>query len=172
MEEVKINWEKEGRKIQTPYDFQTSVIAGERNFYNLWTVDILSCPNLKDITWIIWAPNLRNLFVANCHRMEEIISEGGVAAMTGDLILFEKLQNLRLFSLSELKSIHRFALSFPCLVEIRAVDCPKLRKIPLNSNSAEGRRIIIGGNQQWWNELEWEDESARDTFLPSFQPID
>ncbi|GLT46131.1 hypothetical protein SLA2020_199110 [Shorea laevis] len=170
MEEMKIEWKEEGRKIQTPYDFQTSVIASERNFYNLWAVEIQYCPNLKDITWIIWAPNLRNLNVSDCHRMEEIISEGGVAAMTGDLILFKKLQNLFLFSLPELKSIHRFALSFPCLVAIRVNDCPKLRKIPLSSNSAKGRRIIIRGEQQWWNELEWEDESARDTFLPSFQP--
>ncbi|GLU14594.1 hypothetical protein SLE2022_311550 [Rubroshorea leprosula] len=171
MEEVKINWETEGRKIQTPYDFQTSVFAGERNFYNLWTVDILCCPNLKDITWIIWAPNLRNLFVSDCHRMEEIISEGGVAAMTGDLILFEKLQRLTLISLPELKSIHRFALSFPCLDVIEIGRCPKLRKIPLSCNSAKGRRIIIRGAQQWWNGLEWEDESARDNFLPSFQLI-
>ncbi|GLT46127.1 hypothetical protein SLA2020_199070 [Shorea laevis] len=170
MEEVKIEWEEEGRKIQTPYDFQTSLIASERNFYNLWMVDIRSCPNLKDITWILWAPNLRDLFVSRCRRMEEIISEGGVAAMTGDLILFEKLQRLTLISLPELKSIHRFALSFPCLVEIRVLDCPKLRKIPLSCNSAKGRRIMIRGKQQWWNELEWEDESTRDTFLPSFQP--
>ncbi|GLT26056.1 hypothetical protein SLA2020_011440 [Shorea laevis] len=170
MEEMKIEWEEEGRKIQTPYDFQTSVIASERNFYNLWTVDIRYCTNLKDITWIIWAPNLRNLIVSGCRRMEEIISEGGVAAMTGDLILFVKLQNLTLSSLPELKSIHRFALSFPSLVAIRVDDCPKLRKIPLSSNSAKGRRIIIRGEQQWWNELEWEDESARDIFLPSFQP--
>ncbi|GLT46137.1 hypothetical protein SLA2020_199170 [Shorea laevis] len=171
MEELKINWEKEGRKIQTTYDFQTSVIAGERNFYNLWTVDILCCPNLKDITWIIWAPNLRNLFVSDCHRMEEIISESGVAATTGDLILFEKLQRLTLISVPELKSIHRFALSFACLDVIEIGSCPKLRKIPLSCNSAKGRRIIIRGQQQWWNELEWEDESARDTFLPSFQLI-
>ncbi|GKV35606.1 hypothetical protein SLEP1_g43852 [Rubroshorea leprosula] len=168
MEEVKIQWEEEGRKIQTPYVFQTSLIASERSFYNLWTVDIQYCPNLRDITWIIWAPNLRNLTVYGCHRMEEIIGEGRVAAMTGDLILFEKLQNLSLSSLPELKSIHRFALSFPCLVEIRVGDCPKLRKIPLSSNSAKGRRIIIRGAKQWWNELEWEDESARDTFRSSF----
>ncbi|GKV28204.1 hypothetical protein SLEP1_g37287 [Rubroshorea leprosula] len=170
IEEVKIEWEEEGRKIQTPYDFQTSVIASERNFYNLWKVDIRSCPNLKDITWIIWAPNLGNLFVRACRRMEEIISEGEVAAMTGDLILFAKLQYLGLSSLPELKSIHRIALSFPSLVAITVGDCPKLRKIPLSSNSAKGRRIIITGEQQWWNELEWEDESARDIFLPSFQP--
>ncbi|GLT46130.1 hypothetical protein SLA2020_199100 [Shorea laevis] len=170
MEEVKIEWEEEGRKIQTPYDFQTSVIASERNFYNLWRVHIWSCTNLKDITWIIWAPNLRNLLVSDCRRMEEIISEGGVAAMTGDLIFFEKLQRLTLISLPELKSIHRFALSFPCLDVIEIAFCPKLRKIPLSCNSAKGRRIIIRGEQHWWNELEWEDESARGTFLPSFQP--
>ncbi|GLT46125.1 hypothetical protein SLA2020_199050 [Shorea laevis] len=137
LEEVKIQWEKEGREIQTLYDFQTSMIASERNFNNLWTVNI---------------------------QMED-----GVAAMTADLILFEKLQNLILSSLPELKSIHRFALSFPCLVAIRIDGCPKLRKIPLSCNSAKGRGIIIRGEQQWWNELEWEDESARDTFLPFFQ---
>ncbi|GKV35613.1 hypothetical protein SLEP1_g43859 [Rubroshorea leprosula] len=142
MEEVKIQWEEEGRKIETPYVFQTSLIASERNFYNLWTVDIQYCPNLKDITWIIWAPNLRNLTVYGCHRMEEII---------------------------ELKSIHRFALSFPRLDVIEIVHCPKLRKIPLSRNSTKRRGIIIRGAKQWWNELEWEDESARDTFLSSFQ---
>ncbi|GKV28198.1 hypothetical protein SLEP1_g37281 [Rubroshorea leprosula] len=169
LEEVKIEWEKEGREIQTLDDLQTSMIASERNFNNLWTVNIQDCPNLKDIRWIIFAPNLRNLCVSYCSGMEEIISEGGVATMTGDLILLEKLQNLILSSLPELKSIHRFAQSFPCLDVIKIVSCPKLRKIPLSSNSAKGRRIIIRGEQQWWNELEWEDESTRDTFLPSFQ---
>ncbi|GKV35615.1 hypothetical protein SLEP1_g43863 [Rubroshorea leprosula] len=131
MEEVKIEWEEEGRKIQTPYVFQTSVIASKRNFYNLWMVYVSSCTNLEDITWIIWAPNLRNLTVSDCRRMKEII---------------------------KLKSIHRFAFSFPCLDVIEIVHCPKLRKIPLSRNSAKGRRIIIREAQQWWNELEWEDE--------------
>ncbi|GKV35620.1 hypothetical protein SLEP1_g43868 [Rubroshorea leprosula] len=168
MEEVKTQWDEEGRKKQTQYDFQTSVIASERNFYDLRRVDIHNCPNLKDITWIIWAPNLTSLIVSCCFSMKEIISEGGVAAMTGDLILFEKLQILVLICLLKLTSIHRFALSFPSSAAIRVQGCPELRKLPLSSNSGGGR-IIIRGAQRWWNELEWEDESARDTFLPYFQ---
>ncbi|GKV35614.1 hypothetical protein SLEP1_g43860 [Rubroshorea leprosula] len=144
MQEVKTEWDEEGRKKQTQYDFQTSVIASERNFYDLRRVDIYDCPNLKDITWIIWAPNLTSLFVSCCNSMEEIISEGGVAAMTGNLVSFDKLQILVLICLLELRSIHSFALSFPSSVAIRVDYCPKLRKLPLRSNSAGGRIIIRG----------------------------
>ncbi|KAJ6757017.1 hypothetical protein OIU74_026304 [Salix koriyanagi] len=48
-------------------------------------------------------------------------------------------------------------------------DCPNLRKLPLNSNSAKEHRIVIQGWEDWWRRLEWEDEAAQHTFLPSFK---
>ncbi|MBA0695019.1 hypothetical protein Goari_005257 [Gossypium aridum] len=47
--------------------------------------------------------------------------------------------------------------------------CPELKKLPLNSDSAKGNRITIDGNEEWWAEIEWENEATRQTFLPFFR---
>uniref|UniRef100_A0A6N2KC44 Uncharacterized protein n=1 Tax=Salix viminalis TaxID=40686 RepID=A0A6N2KC44_SALVM len=65
--------------------------------------------------------------------------------------------------------IYPDALPFPYLKEILVDDCPNLRKLPLNSNSAKEHRIVIQGWEDWWRRLEWEDEAAQHTFLPSFK---
>ncbi|KAJ6694440.1 hypothetical protein OIU85_005152 [Salix viminalis] len=99
--------------------------------------------------------------------MEEIIRQEKSGQR--NLKMFEKLERLQLVSLPNLKVIYPDALPFPYLKEIFVDDCPNLRKLPLNSNSAKEHRIVIQGWEDWWGRLEWEDEAAQQTFLPSFK---
>ncbi|KAF2617615.1 hypothetical protein F2Q68_00042415, partial [Brassica cretica] len=70
-------------------------------------------------------------------RLEEIISkEKAASVLENNIIPFKKLEKLSLMTLPELKSIYWNALPFQCLRYLAIMnDCPKLRKLPLNSES-------------------------------------
>ncbi|EOY25866.1 NBS-LRR type disease resistance protein [Theobroma cacao] len=140
-------------------------------FHTLSRVSLCSCNNLRDITWLILAPNLTHLFVVFCSRMEEIISDQ-VTDVVGIPIPspFAKLEELDLRDLPELKSIYWDALSFPCLRKIKVFNCSKLKKLPLNLDS--GNQISIEGYKEWWEKIQWKDEATRKFFLPSFKCVE
>ncbi|XVF11377.1 hypothetical protein REPUB_Repub08aG0022800 [Reevesia pubescens] len=174
-EEVKMEWagEEEGRMIKAEPEshIQTSVIATQHCFQSLSEVRIQYCSKLRDITWLILAPNLSFINVVSCDKMEEIINErklSQVAEVVETSSLFAKLETLHLQLLPELKSICWDALPFSCLKEILVNGCPKLKRLPLNSNSAKENKIRIEGEEEWWKELQWEDESTLNAFLPCF----
>ncbi|KAJ6974149.1 disease resistance protein [Populus alba x Populus x berolinensis] len=144
-----------------------SSITSETSFNSLRRVSIINCSKLEDLTWLTLAPNIKFLKISRCSRMEEIIRQEKSGQR--NLKVFEKLEFLRLVSLPKLKVIYPDALPFPSLKEIFVDDCPNLRKLPLNSNSAKEHRIVIQGWEDWWRGLEWEDEAAQHTFLPSFK---
>ncbi|KAJ6359622.1 hypothetical protein OIU77_003766 [Salix suchowensis] len=144
-----------------------SSITSETSFHSLRRVSIVNCSALEDLTWLALAPNIRFLRISRCSKMEEIIRQEKSGQR--NLKMFEKLECLQLVSLPHLKVIYPDALPFPYLKEIFVDDCPNLRKLPLNSNSAKEHRIVIQGWEDWWRRLEWEDEAAQHTFLPSFK---
>ncbi|KAL6334806.1 hypothetical protein AAG906_021774 [Vitis piasezkii] len=123
----------------------------------------------ENLTWLIFAPNLLYLKIGQCDEMEEVICLG--AEDGGNLNPFTKLIRLELNGLPQLKNVYRNPLPFLYLHRIEVVGCPKLKKLPLNSNSANQGRVVMVGKQEWWNELEWEDEATLTTFLPSFNAI-
>ncbi|KAK8546902.1 hypothetical protein V6N13_093941 [Hibiscus sabdariffa] len=144
------------------------------HFHTLREVEISCCDKLRDVTWLILAPNLRSLVLWECAKMEEILSEGKVGEVADVVGIpyptpFLKLETLYLHDLPELKSICWHALPFSCLKCISIGYCPKLKKLPLNTDSAKGNHITIQGSQDWLAELEWENEATRHAFLPSFK---
>ncbi|XP_022714853.1 probable disease resistance protein At1g12280 [Durio zibethinus] len=174
LEEVKMEWAEEGRMIKAQSHIQTSVSATQHCFQSLHGVIISGCSKLRDITWLILALNLSVVHVIQCDEMEEIINEiklSQVADLVGTLTPFETLKYLKLEFLPELKGIYWNALPFSCIKEISVQNCPKLRRLPLNSNSAKGNKISIKGEEKWSKELQWEDESTRNAFLPCFIAI-
>ncbi|KAG8489980.1 hypothetical protein CXB51_015564 [Gossypium anomalum] len=144
-------------------------------FHTLSHVVIRGCNKLVDTTWLILAPNLCYISIFGCAKLEEILSERKLGE-TADVVgipypkPFLKLKTLALGYLPELKSIYWDALPFPNLKSISLLgDCPKLKKLPLNVDSAKGNQITILGSKDWWATVEWENEATRDTFLPSFR---
>ncbi|XP_022724510.1 probable disease resistance protein At1g12280 isoform X2 [Durio zibethinus] len=168
LEEVEMEWGGLGRMIKAQSHIETSVIASKHCFQSLREVFIYECSKLKDITWLILAPNLRQFNVVDCNNMEEIINKrklSQVAELVETLTLFGKLESLFLQYLPELKSIYWDTLPFSCLKEIYVHRCPKLKRLPLDSNSAKENKISIRGEKKWWKELQWEDECALNDFL-------
>ncbi|KAJ4718285.1 NBS-LRR type disease resistance protein [Melia azedarach] len=138
-------------------------------FHSLHTVDINSCVKLRHLTWLAFAPSLKFLYVSNCSSMEDIISAETlveVSEMVRNLNLFAKLELLKLENLENLKSIYWDALPFSHLKEISVIGCPKLLKLPFNSNSAKVHKFLVKGQKSWWDELQWEDEATQNAFHP------
>ncbi|GAY34672.1 hypothetical protein CUMW_277030 [Citrus unshiu] len=171
--------------------------AGEvQKMRKLHFVTIYECSNVKDFTWLVFVPNLKWLRILYCDDMEEIISVekfeklSEVSEMMGELNLFSELESLSLGNAthlprslalstaggnshaSNLERIYRDPLPFPQLEEIRISECPKLKKLPLNSSSAKGRKIVIYGEKEWWEELQWEDQATQNAFSPCFLPYE
>ncbi|KAL5845037.1 hypothetical protein ACOSQ4_010995 [Xanthoceras sorbifolium] len=139
-------------------------------FHNLHTVYLFGSSKLRDATWLIFAPNLQILEISTCRDMKEIISVGGEVGemmMIRNVLPFARLEHLQLTFLKELESIYFNPLPFPHLKRIEIIGCPKLKKLPLDSNCMTTTALEIIGEQNWWNELQWED---RDHFLPFFKP--
>ncbi|ESR40730.1 hypothetical protein CICLE_v10024847mg [Citrus x clementina] len=144
-------------------------------FHSLKKVEIVNSYKLKDLTFLVFAPNLESIEVLGCVAMEEMVSVGKFAAVpevTANLNPFAKLQYLDLVGAINLKSIYWMPLSFPLLKYLRAMNCHKLKKLPFDSNSARERNIVISGYTKWWDQLEWVDEATRNAFLPCFKTLD
>nr|AFD62209.1 nonfunctional CC-NBS-LRR disease resistance protein R180-Wei-0 [Arabidopsis thaliana] len=140
-------------------------------FTNLSRLIIKKCHSMKDLTWILFAPNLVFLQIRDSREVGEIINKEKATNLTS-ITPFRKLETLYLYGLSKLESIYWSPLPFPRLLIIHVLHCPKLRKLPLNATSVplvEEFQIRTYPPEQG-NELEWEDEDTKNRFLPSIKP--
>ncbi|KAL0714001.1 hypothetical protein Bca4012_020979 [Brassica carinata] len=139
-----------------------------QSFQNLSRIDICVCYCVKDLTWLVFAPNLVDLRVKYSNQLEEIISKEKAASVEGGHVPFQKLRSLYLCHSPMLKSIYWSPLSFPCLSKISIAGCPMLRKLPLDSNSIVRFEVffIEYREEGWIKEVEWEDEATQLRFLP------
>ncbi|KAG4212942.1 hypothetical protein ERO13_A01G018500v2 [Gossypium hirsutum] len=151
----------------------SNIIKDARCFQSLRFITLVFCEQLRDSSWVSFAPHLEHLRMSFCTNLEEIISEEKLGEITESKVninLFSKLKVLELNHMLKMKTICYYALPFPQLKSIKILNCPMLKKLPLNSNSAKGQRLVIIGEEGWWEDVEWEDESTKIAFLPSFKP--
>jgi disease resistance protein RPS2 len=140
-------------------------------FTNLTGLIIMKCHSMKDLTWILFAPNLVNLDIRDSREVGEIINKEKAINLTSIITPFQKLERLFLYGLPKLESIYWSPLPFPLLSNIVVKYCPKLRKLPLNATSVplvEEFEIRMDPPEQE-NELEWEDEDTKNRFVLSIK---
>ena len=149
-------------------------IRETRGFHSLQKVYI-NYSKFRHATWLVLAPRVKVIRISNCQRLQEIISMeklGEISAEVMDnLILFGRLEYLILEGLQNLKSIHSSYLPFPRLKEICVWKCAELKKLPLDCNQGLEQKIIIKGQDRWWNELQWDDQATQNASLPCFQSL-
>ncbi|ESQ29326.1 hypothetical protein EUTSA_v10023301mg [Eutrema salsugineum] len=139
---------------------------GSSCFTNLSVVTMFRCHGIKDLTWLLFSPNLTRLEIFE-GELEEIINKEKATNLTGTTP-FQKLEHLVLRNLPELESIYWSPLPFPSLRHIGVYDCPKLRKLPFDATSVPrlgGFKINMYPREQK-TELEWENEDTKHRFLP------
>ncbi|WCJ44648.1 Disease resistance protein (CC-NBS-LRR class) family [Euphorbia peplus] len=141
---------------------------------SLQEVVVSNYEGMQELTWVILATNLTVLRVTFSNNIEEIVRPAKLNELKvgdGSSNLFPKLQVLELYGLPNLRCIYRKALSFPSLRQIDVYDCPQLKKLPFNSSSALGSKVVIKGAESWWNKLQWDDNVTRAAFSSCFQKI-
>ncbi|KAI5337621.1 hypothetical protein L3X38_016892 [Prunus dulcis] len=92
-------------------------VSRQSSFEHLQEVDIHDCPNLRDLTRLICAPNLKKLSVRPCSNMREVIQleRRDEVAQLEEMNHFAKLDELILKSLPQLQSNME---GIPCLLHI------------------------------------------------------
>nr|DAD25286.1 TPA_asm: hypothetical protein HUJ06_026750 [Nelumbo nucifera] len=134
---------------------------------NIEFIFITGCKVLEDLTWLIHSNKLERLRLVNLPRLKNIINAEEM------LIPFSNLRWIILVDLSALEDIYPGALPLPCLKEIRIEECPKLKKLPFDSNTAKNDTLMrIEGSKEWWEALEWDDESIKSNFQQYFTDIE
>ncbi|CAN7098307.1 unnamed protein product [Brassica rapa subsp. narinosa] len=144
------------------------------SFLNLSTVGISYCNGLKDLTWLLFAPNLAMLYVGDLTEIEYIISQekatnGVTEKEAGSIVPFASLKYFTFDYLPMLKSIYWSSLPFQCLKEIKVQECPNLRKLPLDSKNSKscglGKTFTIQCNDEnWIKSIQWKDQATKARF--------
>ncbi|CAA7041589.1 unnamed protein product [Microthlaspi erraticum] len=122
-------------------------------------------------TLLMFASNLKELDVLGADQLEDIINkEKACEVGESGIVPFAKLVSLQLADLPKLKNIYWSPLRFPCLRKFNVRDCPNLKKLPLDSQSAmhgENGLVLEYGEESWIEGVEWEDEATKSRFLSS-----
>ena len=143
-------------------------------FNHLLSVRITACNKLLNLNWLIHAPKLQYLSIARSEIIEKVIederSEG--SEIESDLSVFSRLICLTLRYLPKLESIYEHPLPFPSLRQIYVFGCRSLKKLPFDSNICMSKKLEkIEGQQEWWDGLEWNDQTLMHNLTPYFQPL-
>ncbi|XBI22464.1 hypothetical protein VPH35_063480 [Triticum aestivum] len=116
---------------------------------NLRVLTVGRTYQLVDLTCILKLPYLEHLNVS-CLPIQA----------------FRQLRILQLNSLQSLDRLCNSKLDFPSLEYIDAFACPRMKKLPFGQM---GKLKSIRGEQTWWDNLEWDDESSFLPLLPFFK---
>ncbi|KAI9099677.1 hypothetical protein K1719_024682 [Acacia pycnantha] len=87
---------------------------------SLQSVLVYKCDTIHHLTWLKYAPLLRQLHVLNCYSIEEVIKGEIVLKEDEKDTIFPSLEVLTLDGLPNLRSIHERVLSFPSLRSIKS----------------------------------------------------
>ncbi|KAK1270519.1 Disease resistance protein [Acorus gramineus] len=137
------------------------------SFSGLRTLIVGGCSNLEIVIPKEMALNLSNLEelrVFSCRKVKIIIKGSGSEPM------LPKLKYLVLFSMPELKRICEEASKWPSLQVVYASSCPKLTRLPLLLDGIPSLGVI-GGEENWWHSLTWEEKFMKDDLEPIFYPV-
>ncbi|KAH9714838.1 Disease resistance protein RFL1 [Citrus sinensis] len=145
-------------------------ILKTNGFFSLQRVSI-GRSKLRHVTWLILAPNLKRISMHDCHYLEEIVSLEKLGGQIQNRIPFARLECLSLYGLEKLRSIYPRALPFPHLKELKVDLCPELKKLPFDCTSGLERKLIIKGQEWWWNNLQWGDQATQNAFLPCLKTL-
>ncbi|XP_077242308.1 uncharacterized protein LOC143882767 [Tasmannia lanceolata] len=146
--------------------------GGRSCFPKLQEIRVIGCHGLKSLIphdLLEQLHNLEEIYVRNCSNMKEIFGAKVVDENTSEIVAtcsvvdsnaFPKLRNLQLRELPELTYICREAFSWPSLEIVQVWGCPNLQRLPFSTGNAK-KIQEIKGREEWWNELEWENEETK-----------
>lgn len=139
---------------------------------HLQQIIIGSCPSLQDLSCFWHIPSVQVIRIRDCQELQEILpapTNQQVKNTSCPITPFPILQFMELVKLSNLKSIFNTCpLSFPSLRTLEVQECPQLKKVPFDLQTAKSITCIIG-SKEWWEQLEWDDDNIKRALLPRLQ---
>uniref|UniRef100_A0A0D9VQZ9 AAA+ ATPase domain-containing protein n=1 Tax=Leersia perrieri TaxID=77586 RepID=A0A0D9VQZ9_9ORYZ len=135
-------------------------------------IDILNCYHLKNASWVLHLPLLEYLEIHYCPDMDTIVDGDGDTTAEDDRRppppTFPCLKTLVLHGMKSLECLCRGvpAVGFPALEILEVGQCYALRQL-------DGVRPLklreIQGSDEWWQQLEWEEDGIKDALSPYFK---
>uniref|UniRef100_A0A2N9ESE5 AAA+ ATPase domain-containing protein n=1 Tax=Fagus sylvatica TaxID=28930 RepID=A0A2N9ESE5_FAGSY len=147
--------------------FQEGMIP-QGSFAKLRILTIQTCPKFQFVfacSMLQIFSNLEELIVEDCPAIEEIIFQDQVVDSGSDTL--PSLKRLKLHYLPRLVNIMKGA--WPPLESISFYDCPRLKKLGIDSNTCHTLTEIKAEND-WWEDLDLQD-TLRLPLQARFTPI-
>ncbi|GFZ21515.1 disease resistance protein (CC-NBS-LRR class) family [Actinidia rufa] len=137
------------------------------SFTNLTKLGLFNCPMIKHVFsngfMIQQLSNLAELEIRLCTGLEGMLSED-------ENVEYEALPKLKfvwLWDLPEFVSFFKgIAMCWKSLEDMDISNCPKLRKLPLDVNSATNLKSIKVRSINFWDSLEWDNNATKLCFQP------
>ncbi|KAF7145609.1 hypothetical protein RHSIM_Rhsim04G0235600 [Rhododendron simsii] len=141
------------------------------SFTNLKTLYLVRCPRMEQLFssgfMVQQLSNLEGLYVWDCRGLEGMV-------LDDEKIEYEALPKLWYLGLTNLPEFVSFFKGVPMywqsLLKVEIVRCPKLRKLPIDTNSSPNLELIIG-QQEWWDALEWDNDAVKSRLQPLFKGV-
>ncbi|KAG5555262.1 hypothetical protein RHGRI_012709 [Rhododendron griersonianum] len=139
------------------------------SFTNLTTLYLVRCPRIEQVFssrfMVQQLSNLEGLYIWDCQGLEGMVPDD-------EKIEYEALPKLRFLSLRFLPEFGSCFKGVPMywqsLLAVQIVGCPKLRKLPIDTNSSPKLKKIMG-QHEWWDALEWDNDAVKSRLQASFQ---
>ncbi|PKA46794.1 Disease resistance protein RPS2 [Apostasia shenzhenica] len=134
------------------------------------------CHELTDISWVSYM-NVVHLNIFSCKKLEQLIKDAKEANIffNSEVTYFNELKTLRLRKLPNLTSICLDEPEFPALMAVKVLECPQLRKLPLENlvqrtiAQKQNIEVTITGKREWWDDLDWIDAEVKGVLDVHFQ---
>ncbi|KAI3853440.1 hypothetical protein MKX03_037401 [Papaver bracteatum] len=103
-------------------------------------------------------PRLRKLLIETCENFEQLWVARNLANSDKNPVLLPELIKLELKDLPELTDLHQGSTSLecPCLQHLEVVDCENLKRICLSHQRTPKLEKIVGNDETWFENIEWE----------------
>ncbi|KAK0601222.1 hypothetical protein LWI29_022273 [Acer saccharum] len=133
-------------------------------FPNLQNLLISKCNKMRSVLplTIVQGLNLlEELTVDSCDQVERIITASGEVREAECKNMLPKLRILSFNDLPKLETVcnRDIVLRWPALQELHVWDCPNLKKLPLDSHSAQHIKKFRA-QLAWFEDLQWKEEYA------------
>nr|GMC46966.1 disease resistance protein At4g27190-like [Ipomoea batatas] len=164
------------------------------NLEELWFFDLTELESISDFSNFLGLrfTKLRSIVVCDCYQLENLFTMDGtlhklaklksisirrckklseVFKNTSTNNFVPMLKSLNLEGLPALEEICKADESWKSLKQLSVRECSMLLKLPLSVQSAENIQAIRG-EQNWWNQLQWDNENFKTQLQPLFKPRD
>ncbi|PIA36343.1 hypothetical protein AQUCO_03400321v1 [Aquilegia coerulea] len=139
----------------------SSGVLKDGSFGSLKHLQLEYCPQLVNVfSSGVRLESLEVLEIKFCARLKDVF-----AAKVNEEGCLQRLHTLCLWELPALSTIIQ-NVQLVSLKKLKVRGCPKLRKLPLHqisniNQSTFGGGVVVTGESEWWERLEWEDNNVK-----------